>query len=151
METNQLDNYFQHARQGLGRIAVGNDRVVLLTEADENLLRDATLDLPIEKETNNLQPLPEKISFIDIDDWKPVFEFSTYRQIIKYSHLSSRKTSWVNQNRSKNINCPHTYARHYARGMCSRCYNLNGRTKLATNCEHRDRPTYAKAMCQVCY
>ena len=42
-------------------------------------------------------------------------------------------------------------AKHYAKGMCNRCYHIYGRKKLATQCEHRDKMDYAKGLCQKCY
>lgn len=50
--------------------------------------------------------------------------------------------------------CPHTDAKHYARGMCNQCYHTYGRehkTGKATDCPHIDRPVYAKKMCRNCY
>ena len=77
----------------------------------------------------------------------------TYRQIIKYCKVynNSKKKHLFSKPKSKIFRCPHTESRYYARGMCSKCYNMNGRTKLATDCAHTDRPIYAKNMCQVCY
>lgn len=47
--------------------------------------------------------------------------------------------------------CPHTTAKHYAKGMCNHCYHKFGRNSMATECEHTDRMAYAKNKCQNCY
>lgn len=50
--------------------------------------------------------------------------------------------------------CPHTNAKHYAKGMCNQCYHTYGRVQKAgkaTECPHHDRPAYAKHMCRNCY
>ena len=43
--------------------------------------------------------------------------------------------------------CPHTEAKYYAKGMCSKCYLSYGRNRLATACPHKDRMFYALSMC----
>ena len=48
-------------------------------------------------------------------------------------------------------NCIHTDLAHYAKGMCKKCYCLNGREARATACEHSDRMCYARGLCHNCY
>ena len=47
--------------------------------------------------------------------------------------------------------CPHKDMKHYAKGMCNKCYHLYGRTRLADKCIHTDRLIYAKGLCLSCY
>ena len=48
-------------------------------------------------------------------------------------------------------NCPHTYAPHYAKGMCSNCYHSKGRSKKPWKCCHFNKSHYALGLCQNCY
>ena len=48
-------------------------------------------------------------------------------------------------------NCPHKYAIHYAKGMCSNCYHSKGRIKKPWNCPHTNKTHYALGLCQNCY
>ena len=57
----------------------------------------------------------------------------------------------VPQKKVNNPNCKHPNRKHYAKGMCTRCYHNFGRSKLAWACEHKDRPLYSKGQCQTCY
>ena len=48
-------------------------------------------------------------------------------------------------------NCKHVTLKHFAKGMCNRCYHRFGREAMADNCPHTDRKKYAKGKCQNCY
>ena len=48
-------------------------------------------------------------------------------------------------------NCVHKESPHYAKGMCKKCYSLNGKEARATACSHSDRMSYAKGLCHKCY
>ncbi len=52
---------------------------------------------------------------------------------------------------AKVTDCPHLLQRAYARGMCRRCYNKYGRTKLATGCPHKTRLMFCKKLCKSCF
>ena len=47
--------------------------------------------------------------------------------------------------------CPHKFAVHYAKGMCSNCYHSRGRSKKPWNCPHVNKTHYALGLCQNCY
>ena len=47
--------------------------------------------------------------------------------------------------------CPHKFAVHYAKGMCSNCYHSRGRSKKPWNCAHVNKTHYALGLCQNCY
>ena len=47
--------------------------------------------------------------------------------------------------------CPHKYAMHYAKNMCSNCYHAKGRSKKPWNCPHINKSHYALGLCQNCY
>ena len=47
--------------------------------------------------------------------------------------------------------CPHKYAMHYAKNMCSNCYHAKGRSKKPWNCPHVNKSHYALGLCQNCY
>ena len=47
--------------------------------------------------------------------------------------------------------CPHKYAIHYAKNMCSNCYHIKGRSKKPWNCSHVNKSHYALGLCQNCY
>ena len=47
--------------------------------------------------------------------------------------------------------CPHKYAVHYAKNMCSNCYHVKGRNKKPWNCSHTNKSHYALGLCQNCY
>lgn len=65
------------------------------------------------------------------------------------SNTSNKAAS--KQKKCKITRCPHTEAKHYAKGMCNHCYHIYGRKNLATKCEHTTMMTYAKGMCHTCY
>ena len=82
------------------------------------------------------------------------------KQLRKYQELQSnyqhhKKCFKIVQGRPKASQridrCPHTEAKYYAKGMCSKCYLSYGRNRLATACEHNDRMFYALSMCLQCY
>ena len=47
--------------------------------------------------------------------------------------------------------CPHKYAMHYAKHMCSNCHHAKGRSKKPWNCPHVNKSHYALGLCQNCY
>ena len=47
--------------------------------------------------------------------------------------------------------CPHKYAVHYAKNMCSNCYHVKGRNKKPWKCSHNNKSHYALGLCQNCY
>ena len=47
--------------------------------------------------------------------------------------------------------CPHKFAVHYAKNMCSNCYHAKGRSKRPWNCLHVSKAHYALGLCQNCY
>ena len=49
------------------------------------------------------------------------------------------------------INCPHTEALHYAKGMCNYCYHTKARINAVTKCQHTNEKAYAKGLCRLCY
>lgn len=57
----------------------------------------------------------------------------------------------VQRKAATNHRCPHKDVKHYAKGMCNRCYHIYGRASLATKCPHKDMMNYAKGRCQNCY
>lgn len=47
--------------------------------------------------------------------------------------------------------CPHKFAVHYAKNMCSNCYHSRGRSKRPWKCPHMNKAHYALGLCQNCY
>ena len=47
--------------------------------------------------------------------------------------------------------CPHKFAVHYAKNMCSNCYHAKGRSKRPWKCPHVSKAHYALGLCQNCY
>ena len=68
---------------------------------------------------------------------------------------SQQEKKKSNKGRKKQFinNCPHTDAKHYAKGMCNHCYHMFGRNNagLATQCEHKTKRNYCKGLCLNCY
>ena len=96
----------------------------------------------------------QSVSEIDSEEFTQLF-----RKQKKYlpknvkTSRKSKKIYKVSKTRKKKLvtNCPHTEAKHYAKGMCNYCYHTKGRKKLATNCEHKNKSDYARGLCHTCY
>jgi hypothetical protein len=53
--------------------------------------------------------------------------------------------------RMKELICPHTDKKHYAKNLCNTCYHRQGRSKKAWLCPHTYKVHYARGKCRNCY
>ena len=80
-------------------------------------------------------------------------DIQTIKSIMKYAAENGQEiTVIIPMRKTKNVTaCPHYDRKHYAKNMCSACYNKNGRTKKAWVWGHPDKIHYAKGLCQFWY
>ena len=57
----------------------------------------------------------------------------------------------LRKSKKRNDNCPHKMRKHYARSMCSTCYNRDFKSKSVFQCGHNHMTYYAMGMCYNCY
>lgn len=92
--------------------------------------------------------MPQKETTISVEETKqiPIIEKEKKEKIT--SSLLGRK-----KKRSTKLctACPHKFAVHYAKNMCSNCYHAKGRSKRPWNCVHVNKAHYALGLCQNCY
>ena len=118
--------------------------------------------------SNNINKFPI-FNFYDINYFNFLFQNYKYfllcTQNIKNSFVlnnnkdltESRNNNYfqIGKKKKRNgklcTNCPHTYAPHYAKGMCSNCYHSKGRSKKPWKCSHFNKSHYALGLCQNCY
>ena len=104
-----------------------------------------------------LPPLPSMWPILYVSDQVPTFIFKKSelsRVIIKPSEPEPEEPM-VNRRRYGQkwaSDCPHTNRKHYSKGLCRYCYNVNGRPDKYQRCaRHADRKVYCKGLCVSCY
>ena len=103
-------------------------------------------------ETTGEQILRQQANFLDLADKTVVCAKSEklYENEL-VAHTFQGKFDDKDREAMSITNCPHPDRKHYAKGMCNYCYNLNGRKYNATNCKHLDKKNYARGLCRQCY
>ena len=69
----------------------------------------------------------------------------------KKAITTNTKSHTQREKKYKNDSCPHKMRKHYAKGMCSTCYNDKYKSQAIFMCEHTERTYYAKGLCYNCY
>lgn len=96
--------------------------------------------------TNTPNPPNEKAPSIEPE--KPMLNKKKEEKKPKETKILGRKKRRVTKMCTA---CPHKYAMHYAKNMCSNCYHAKGRSKKPWNCTHVNKSHYALGLCQNCY